>query len=111
MNLVIIESPFAGEVEANIEYAKACVRDALMRGEDPLASHLLYTQEGILDDTIPAERARGISAGLHWYKVADKCAVYCDRGVSSGMIEGIITARNHNKPIIFRYLYEHPDRL
>lgn len=35
MKLVILESPFAGDVEANIEYARACVRDSLPRGFRP----------------------------------------------------------------------------
>lgn len=56
MRLVIVESPFAGDVEENIKYARAAVRDCLMRGEAPIASHLLYTQEGILNDDIPEER-------------------------------------------------------
>jgi hypothetical protein len=51
MKKVIIESPFAGDVKKNIEYARKCMRDSLLRGEAPLASHLLYTQDGILDDT------------------------------------------------------------
>lgn len=56
MRLVIIESPFAGDVEKNTRYARACVRDSLLRGEAPIASHLLYTQGGILNDDVPAER-------------------------------------------------------
>jgi hypothetical protein len=104
MNLVIIESPFAGDVQANIAYAKQCVRDSLLRGEDPLASHLLYTQEGILNDDIPEERTRGMTAGLHWYAVAHKAIFYVDRGFSSGMIEALIVAKNHNVEIEFRYI-------
>lgn len=70
MRLVIIESPFAGDVEKNIRYARACVRDSLLRGESPIASHLLYTQEGILNDDVPAERQHGIDAGLAWRRRA-----------------------------------------
>ena len=43
MRFVIIESPYAGNVEENEEYARKCLRDCLMRGEAPFASHLLYT--------------------------------------------------------------------
>jgi hypothetical protein len=56
MRLVVLESPYAGDVDANVEYARACVRDALQRGDAPIASHLLYTQPGILRDEVPAER-------------------------------------------------------
>ena len=69
---VILESPFAGDIERNIQYARMAVRDSLSRGEAPIASHLLYTQEGILKDEIPEERQWGIDAGLAWKSVADK---------------------------------------
>lgn len=64
MKLVILESPFAGDVKRNILYARMCVRDSLGRGEAPIASHLLYTQSGILNDNLPEERQWGIDAGL-----------------------------------------------
>lgn len=86
MKLVIIESPFAGEVEANIAYAKRAVHDCLLRGEAPIASHLLFTQPGILDDDKPEERKLGIEAGLAWYLAADKIVFYTDRGWSRGML-------------------------
>lgn len=104
MRLVILESPFAGDIEANIAYARACVRDSLQRGEAPIASHLLYTQPGILDDTIPAEREQGIDAGLAWRAVAQASVVYVDRGVSSGMRYGIAAAREAGVPVEFRSL-------
>jgi hypothetical protein len=100
--LVILESPFAGDVQANIEYARRCVKDSLMRGEAPIASHLLYTQEGILDDTVPEERSLGIDAGLAWREVAHGSVVYVDRGISSGMQYGIDKARSAGKSVEFR---------
>lgn len=87
MKRVIIESPYAGNVEANLDYARVCLYDSLSRGEAPIASHLLYTQ--VLDDKILAERARGIDAGLAWAPVADFIAVYTDRGITPGMQLGI----------------------
>ncbi len=82
---VILESPFAGDIERNTTYARQCVKDSLLRGEFPIASHLLYTQEGILDDTVPKERQLGIDAGLAWLSVADKHVFYIDLGISKGM--------------------------
>lgn len=84
--LVIIESPYAGEIEVNVAYARAAMRDSLQRGEHPIASHLLYTQPGILRDEIPEERERGIAAGLAWRQVADRAVFYTDRGWSGGML-------------------------
>lgn len=90
MRRVILESPFgspdAALIAANVTYAKRCMLDCLSRGDGPIASHLLWTQEGLLDDADPAQRAAGIEAGLIWGPVADAAVFYVDRGASAGMI-------------------------
>jgi len=98
--LVIIESPYGGDIERNTEYARACLLDSLRRGEAPIASHLLHTQ--VLDDLRPDERELGIEAGLAWYRVAEKCVVYGDRGISGGMIAGIERAKWFGVLVEFR---------
>lgn len=102
--LVIIESPFAGDVEANVAYARRCLRDSLDRGEAPIASHLLYTQPGVLDDGNAGERNAGIEAGLAWGRMAAATVVYADRGVSPGMGLGIARANTEGRPVEFRRL-------
>ena len=102
--LVIIESPFAGDVDTNIKYARACMRDSLNRGEFPFAMHLLYTQDGILNDDIPEERNRGIEAGLAWGKHASKTVVYTNLGITSGMEKGIQRAKEEGREIEYREL-------
>lgn len=102
--LVIVESPFAGDMERNIKYARACMRDCLLKGEAPYASHLLYTQSGVLDDSHPEERPLGIDAGLAWGEKADKTVVYTDLGMSKGMQYGIERAQKANRPIEYRTL-------
>ena len=104
MKLVIIESPYAGDTVANIAYARRCVADSLKRGEAPIASHLLYTQPGILDDNVPKERQLGIDAGLAWRKVAERTIVYTDLGVSEGMKYGIEAAFKSGIPVEYRSL-------
>jgi hypothetical protein len=94
MRRIILESPYAGEVERNVQYARACVRDCLKRGEAPIASHLLFTQPGILRDGIAEERALGVSAGLAWIPVADAMAVYVDHGVSPGVRDAMELAKS-----------------
>lgn len=102
MKLVIVESPYAGDIERNVAYARACVRDSVLRGEAPIASHLLFTQRGILRDEVPEERKLGIEAGLAWRRVADLTAVYTDYGISPGMEHGIRAARAAGVPVEFR---------
>ena len=102
MRRVILESPYAGDVEANVAYARAAVRDSLLRGEVPIASHLLYTQPGILNDDAPDERQLGIEAGLAWRFAADATVVYQDLGISSGMRHGILAAMSAGIPVEYR---------
>jgi hypothetical protein len=104
MRLVIVESPYAGDIEKNTEYARLCVRDSLMRGEAPIASHLLYTQPGILRDEIPAERQQGIDAGLAWREVAQASVVYTDLGITNGMKYGIAKAERDGVAVEYRTL-------
>ena len=105
MRLVILESPFAEDIEKNISYARACVRDSLHRGEAPIASHILYAQDGILNDDIAEERQLGIDAGLAWKKVADASVVYTDYGITKGMQYGIEAAREAGIPVEYRKIY------
>lgn len=106
MKLVILESPYAGDILRNIYYARICIADSLVRGEAPIASHLLYTQEGILDDNIPEERQLGIDAGLAWKTVAEATVVYADFGITEGMQYGIDQAIKQGLEIDIRYLFK-----
>lgn len=85
MKLVVLESPYAGDVDRNVRYARAAMRDCFNRGEAPIASHLLYTQPGVLDDDVQDERAKGIEAGLLWARYAERAVFYVDLGWSGGM--------------------------
>lgn len=99
-----MESPYAGDVEGNVAYARACLADCLRRGEAPFASHLLYTQPGVLRDDDPAERRLGIEAGLAFLRAMDATVVYTDRGVTAGMEQGIARAKAAGVPVEVRSL-------
>lgn len=104
MRLVIVESPYAGHVEENVNYARAALADCLRRGEAPIASHLLYTQPGVLDDNKPEERALGIAAGLAWRTVSDVAVFYVDHGWSRGMLAAREIYEKEGKPFEIRWL-------
>lgn len=99
---VVVESPYAGkhgascrcddcqiDLAANLKYARGALRDCLQRREAPFASHLLYTQDGVLDDHIPKDRNLGIGAGFIYRKGSNLSAFYVDRGISTGMGFGL----------------------
>lgn len=102
--IVIIESPYAGDIERNLAYVRAATRDCLMRGESPFASHALYTQPGVLRDEDPVERQLGIEAGFKFRELANKTVVYTDLGISMGMRLGVVHARKLQLPVEFRTL-------
>lgn len=108
MRRVIIESPLAGNVARNRRYLTACLRDSLLRGEAPFASHAIYV--GPLDDDKPDERERGIAAGFAWRSHADATVVYEDLGISRGMQLGIDAAESMGHPIERRRLGSDWDR-
>jgi hypothetical protein len=105
VRLVILESPYAGEIRLNLAYAHACMRDCLERNEAPFASHALYTLPGVLDDSVSEERTLGIEAGLAWGRMADATVVYVDRSISKWMRQGIERAVSEGRAVEVRSLY------
>ena len=105
MKLVVLESPYAGDIERNTKYAQLCMHDCLQRGEAPFASHLLYTQPNVLDDHIPEERKLGMEAGFAWGERAEVTVVYTDYGMSNGMKEGVKRAEAAGRPVEYRKLF------
>lgn len=109
--IVILESPYAGARwdvppdhpdALNLRYLRACMADALSRGEIPVASHALYTQPGVLRDEVPEERATGILAGFDmaadlWRLGAPR--IFC---INLGWTGGMKAGREHAMKILQR---------
>lgn len=101
--VVVIESPFAGDLQTNIHYADCLLFDSLVRGEVPFMGHLLYPR--VFDDRLPSMRDAGIQAHIAMIERADYVVIGLDLGApSSGMRFGIKYAIEHNKPIVERFL-------
>lgn len=99
--IVYICSPYAGDVDANVENARRYCRFAVDKGYIPIAPHLLFTQ--FLNDNNPKERQLGIFFGN---AVMSKCSevwVFGDR-ISDGMEAEIKRAKRKNYPL--RYFSE-----
>lgn len=102
---VIIESPFAGNVERNLRYVRAAMHDCIVNyNEAPFASHALYTQAGVLNDDVPHQRTLGIHAGFVFRKLAQRTAVYDDYDISGGMRYGIQHAEENGQEVVYRKL-------
>jgi hypothetical protein len=103
--LVVIESPFAGDLARNIHYADCMMMDSLRRGESPFLGHLLYPR--VWDDTDPEQRDAGIAAHCAVIAKADYIVFGMDLGdPTRGMLEAEKFARRLSRsvPITRRYL-------
>ena len=94
--LIYIASPFAGDTEANIAFAKKACRYAIHQGHTPIAVHLLYPQ--MLDDNNPEEREAGLQLGHRILEVCDELWC-CGSRISSGMAREITEAQRLGIPI------------
>jgi hypothetical protein len=117
VKICIIESPFKGRTPAHElmhkRYLNLCIRDSVLRGESPYASHRMLTDA--LDDADPTERELGIQAGFEMREallltrvngsVHVITAVYEDFGLSGGMHRGIAAALAAGCPVERRRLW------
>lgn len=94
--LVYIASPYAGDVEANVLFAKDACRYAIQQGSAPVAVHLLYPQ--LLDDRIPEEREAGLRMGLRVLEACDELWL-CGEHISAGMQKELEAAEGWGIPV------------
>lgn len=80
--LVYIASPYAGEVEKNVAFARAACRYAIEQGYAPIAVHLIYPQ--LLDDGVQELRKLGLQLGLQVLRVCDEIWI-CGEQITEGM--------------------------
>lgn len=80
--LVYIASPYSGEIEKNVAFAKAACKYAIEQDCAPIAVHLIYPQ--LLDDGVPKERETGLQLGIQVLNVCDELWL-CGETISEGM--------------------------
>ena len=91
--IVYICSPYAGEVEKNVEAAQRYSRFAVDKGYIPIAPHLLFPQ--FLNDRNPKERQLGLFFGNALMSKCSEVWVFGSR-ISAGMEAEIKRARWKN---------------
>lgn len=99
--LVYICSPYAGEVETNVNMARTYSRFAVRSACIPLAPHLLYPQ--FMDDENPSERSLALFMGLVLLTKCEQVWVF-GRRISKGMAAEIEKAEKKRIPV--RYFTE-----
>lgn len=96
MKLIYVASPYAGDVERNIAFAKKACRHVMEQGHAFFAPHLLYPQ--LLNDADPQERQAGLDMGLAMLPRCDELWCYGEH-TSSGMRMEIEEANKLGIPI------------
>ena len=94
--LVYIASPYAGDMEENVAFAKEACRYAAAQGCTPVAVHLLYPQ--FLDDQVPQEREAGLKMGRRVLAACDEFWL-CGERLSAGMRAEKVEAERLGIPI------------
>ncbi|CAK7023542.1 MAG: hypothetical protein ENTB_05122 [Enterocloster aldenensis] len=94
--LVYIASPYAGDIEKNVAFAKVACRYAAAQGCTPVAVHLMYPQ--FLDDQVPKEREAGLRMGRRVLAACDEIWL-CGERMSAGMKAEETEAKRLDIPI------------
>lgn len=110
--MVYVESPYGAKTDFGVSenelYARECVADCIAHGENPYASHLFFTQPGILNDRVPEDRELGMTLGFAWAALCEASVFYIDRGWSPGMVEGYKNAKACGRPVLIRSIKGNP---
>jgi hypothetical protein len=100
---ILIISPttaYTPTILADREYARRCLRDALIRGEAPVAPYLHY--DGALESAIPTENALRRAAVEAIMLRASAIVAYLDRGWTDEMRHVVGRARALHVHVIER---------
>ena len=89
-NLVYVCSPYRGETERNIAYARELTRKVLEYGYTPITPHLYLTQ--VLDDEDPRERELGLLVGQELLRHCGYILIGSRYGISNGIQQEIMIA-------------------
>lgn len=99
MKTVYIACRVGGDVKKNLEAARLYYEYAVQKGVAPVMPHLILA-DGILDDSDPEQRRKGIEIGESILLKCDALWVVIDsRGVSAGMQNEINIAAAAGIPI------------
>ena len=101
MPLVYICSPYAGDIEQNVNMARVYSRFAVKNTCIPLTPHLLYPQ--FMDDGSPAERELALFMGMVLLTKCEQMWVF-GSVISTGMRAEIAKAERKKIPV--RYFTE-----
>ena len=96
MKIIYVASPYAGDIQKNMEFAKRACRHVMNEGHAFFAPHLLCPS--LLDDSQPQVRQLGIDMGLAMLEHCDELWCYGDH-ISHCMMQEIAEADSLGVPV------------
>jgi ABC-type uncharacterized transport system ATPase subunit len=111
IKLVVLESPYSGDVKGNVRYAQKCMNILRAEGHAVFVPHLLWTQhelcpEHFVSDYDEKYTVIGRDAAIECIKrvrqEADLVVFFVDRGWSSGMKAGLQHCKDKGIPYVER---------
>lgn len=113
--IVMIESPYSGDIDRNVRYLLLCMTDAgLLHNELPYASHCYMTQHPRCKNFYVSDydkkwdvwtRETAIESSQRMRHRCDKTVFYTDRGWSRGMQAAKAYCQSHGLPFEERRLH------
>lgn len=94
--LIYVASPYAGDIEKNVEFAKSACRAVVRAGHVFYAPHLMLPS--LYSDDIPDERQISLDIGLYMIPKCDELWVFGTR-ISRGMKGEIEEANRLGIPV------------
>ena len=94
--MIYVCSPFRGDTENNVKFARECCKKVLNAGLIPYAPHLFFPQ--FLNDNDPIERELGLHAGLSVMRYCDELWVFGET-ITQGMQAEIEYAHKTGKGV------------
>lgn len=86
--IAYICSPYRGDIQRNVEYAKELTEEAIKRGYAPIVPHIYLPL--VLDDSNQASRALGLELALTLLRKCDVILVGKRYGTTPGMLMEIL---------------------
>jgi hypothetical protein len=113
--IIVLESPYSGNIATHVQYAQRAMLDARKRGEIVLVPHLLWTQHHLCPTVFVSDydekydvKGCGRDESLEQIRtlrgVADKVVFYMDYGMSPGMRAGREDCLAHKYTMEERYI-------
>lgn len=98
--VVILESPYSGDIDRNVAYLQRAMHDARTRGEVVIAPHMMWTQHHLCPTHYVSDydakyevpnggREIALQQIHELRRRADLIVFYMDYGMSSGMRDGM----------------------